>query len=174
MTPEQNIQGHAFNALTEALTDSLDWMPLSARERVAASVVAAVEPLIVRRSLAAAYRKLAEWSEEQQAEALLGMAAEVEALTEDNDTCCPVCQETTCDDGCPLAPVRNRWQEDATPRARCITENETAACYQIWHHGRIAVHEAELAKPAEGTAGFTLYCRELLPGKYEIGWERKP
>jgi hypothetical protein len=37
-------------------------------------------------------------------------AGAVEVLTEDNDMCCPVCEETTCDDGCPLAPVRNRWQ----------------------------------------------------------------
>lgn len=61
---------------------------------------------------AATFRYLAGWfgTEEQRAE-LYGMAEAVEALTPENDMSCPVCEETTCDDGCPLAPVRNRRAE---------------------------------------------------------------
>ena len=58
------------------------------------------------------------------------------------------------------------------PEARLVRETETAGCYQVWHHGQLVVPEAELAKPGPGD--FRLYCRELLPGKYELGWERKP
>jgi hypothetical protein len=63
-------------------------------------------------------------------------------------------------------------QADAEPRPRLISETETAGCYQIWHHGRIAVLEAELAKPTE-SGDWKLYCREIAPGKYELGWERQ-
>ncbi len=45
MTPEQNIEGHAFNALTESLGGD-PWLPLSDRLRHARAVVAAVEPVI--------------------------------------------------------------------------------------------------------------------------------
>ena len=45
MTPEQNIEGHAFNALTASLGDD-PWLPLSQRLRHAKAVVAAVEPVI--------------------------------------------------------------------------------------------------------------------------------
>jgi hypothetical protein len=46
MTPEQNIHGHAFNAVTGVLSGE-DWVPLSLRSRVADAVVAAVEPVIL-------------------------------------------------------------------------------------------------------------------------------
>jgi hypothetical protein len=45
VTPEQNIRGHAFNALTHALRGD-QWMPLGERERISRAVVAAVEPVI--------------------------------------------------------------------------------------------------------------------------------
>jgi hypothetical protein len=45
VTPEQNIHGHAFNALTAELT-GYDWMRLSKRSRLADVVVAAVDPVI--------------------------------------------------------------------------------------------------------------------------------
>ena len=89
MRAEQNIQGHAFNALTYALRR--EWfLPLSVRERVAVAVVAEVEPLLVKRALAAAYREIAEWADPSESDALLKMAAGAEALSED-DICCPVC-----------------------------------------------------------------------------------
>lgn len=66
----------------------------------------------VKCALAAAYREVAEWADPKESEALLKMASAVEALDE-HAACCPVCEETTCDDSCPLAQVRSRWQEPA-------------------------------------------------------------
>ena len=73
---------------------------------------APVDPVIV--ATANTFRYLAGWfgSDEQRAE-LYEMAEAVEVMTPGNDMCCPVCEETTCDDGCPLAPVRNRWAAPA-------------------------------------------------------------
>jgi hypothetical protein len=147
-------------------------MPLGERERISRAIVAAVEPLIVKRAVAAAFRQAAEW-DGIFGDSLLATARAVEALTEENDVCCPVCEETTCDDGCPLAPVRNRWQANAEPRPRLISETETASCYQIWHHGRLVVPEVDLAKPT-GPGDLKLYCREIAPGKYNLGWELPP
>ena len=45
LTPEQDIEGHAFNALTASL-GSDPWLPLSQRLRHARPVTAAVEPVI--------------------------------------------------------------------------------------------------------------------------------
>ena len=71
----------------------------------------ALDPVIV--ATANTFRYLAEWfgTEEQRAE-LHKMAEAVEAATPECDYSCPVCEETTCDEGCPLAPVRNRWYAD--------------------------------------------------------------
>lgn len=72
-----------------------------------------MDPVV--KACAATFRYLAEWfgSEGQMAE--LGHLAEaVEAVSADLD-CCPVCQETTCDEGCPLRPVRHRWYLAAAP-----------------------------------------------------------
>lgn len=70
--------------------------------------VPALDPVIV--ATANTFRYLAEWfgTKQQRAE-LYKMAEAVEAMTPDCDFSCPVCEETTCDEGCPLAPVRNRW-----------------------------------------------------------------
>jgi hypothetical protein len=70
----------------------------------------------VARACAATFQYLAEWfgSEGQMAE-LGKLARDVAALTQENDMCCPVCQEVTCDEGCPLEPVRSRWQKAAAP-----------------------------------------------------------
>jgi hypothetical protein len=45
LTPEQNIEGHAFNALTKALRED-QWMPLSERLRIADAVADAVVPIV--------------------------------------------------------------------------------------------------------------------------------
>ena len=65
---------------------------------------------LIKRTVAATCRQLSEWFDEREATALLDMAREVEAFNDARDACCPCCQEVTCDDGCPLAPVRNHTE----------------------------------------------------------------
>ena len=59
---------------------------------------------------AATLRYLAECNLDYMGSLLPSMAQAVETLTEENDMCCPVCEETVCDESCPLRPVRDRWQ----------------------------------------------------------------
>ena len=65
---------------------------------------------VIKRATAATCRQVAEWFDPREAALLLEVATAVERLSED-DICCPACEEVTCDDGCPLAPVRNRWAD---------------------------------------------------------------
>jgi hypothetical protein len=44
---------------------------------------------------------------------LLRAAREVDFMTPENDLCCPVCEETTCDLYCPLRPIRQQWLDEA-------------------------------------------------------------
>lgn len=51
---------------------------------------------------------------EKNQEMLLGVAEQVEAAdAESLLMTCPVCQETTCDDDCPLAGVRKELRDEA-------------------------------------------------------------
>jgi hypothetical protein len=66
------------------------------------------ELAVVKRTLAAAYRQQARWTDDSRAiQDFLDLASQVEAF-EPGDTCCPCCEEVTCDTGCPLEPVRRR------------------------------------------------------------------
>lgn len=61
----------------------------------------------VQAAVVATLRALAEWhpaTSQVTEEEWLGLAREVEGL--EPGWACPLCQEVTCDDGCPLAPVR--------------------------------------------------------------------
>lgn len=67
----------------------------------------------VVKTTAATIRYLAGWFDTEKERAhLLEIALEVEA-TEGHEACCPVCQEVTCDRGCPLEPFRDRCQSEA-------------------------------------------------------------
>lgn len=68
------------------------------------AVIAAVE---------ATLRYVSWWARDETAPGhLIEQADETREL--DRDTvCCPVCKEITCDRDCPLAPVRDRWQQEA-------------------------------------------------------------
>jgi hypothetical protein len=64
-----------------------------------------LDPIV--RATGATFRYLAQWfGDEEQRAALLEMAEAAEHL--DDDMTCPVCEEMTCDEGCPLEPVRSR------------------------------------------------------------------
>lgn len=69
------------------------------------------EAEVIKRTIAATCEKLAQWLEVGEAMAARAIAADVEKL-DGSETVCPVCQETTCDDDCPLAPVRNRHPDE--------------------------------------------------------------
>lgn len=71
---------------------------------------AALDPVIV--ATAAAFRQAAELVHDSASTLLCDIASKVDGLTEENDMCCPVCEETTCDETCPLAPVRTRWHAE--------------------------------------------------------------
>lgn len=64
------------------------------------------EAAVIKRTVAATLRQVATWIgvHDNDEAALYDMAAEVDAF--DDEACCPCCQEVTCDEGCPLAPVR--------------------------------------------------------------------
>lgn len=62
---------------------------------------------IVKRTLVLFSMQVASWLEAGEATALLAVAREVRDF-DGSQACCPCCQETTCDDDCPLAPIRNR------------------------------------------------------------------
>lgn len=82
-----------------------DWVTEVARLQ---GDLAAEKPLV--KTVAATLRYAAEFADwGKQRDDMLSVAARVEALTAENDDCCPVCEETTCDDGCPLAAIRARW-----------------------------------------------------------------
>ena len=44
---------------------------------------------------------------------LLKTAQQIDSMTPENDLCCPLCEETTCDEHCPLQPVRQQWMDEA-------------------------------------------------------------
>lgn len=67
----------------------------------------------IRTATAATLRQVAFWglvfdggTVESTCDELLEIARQVEQLDVADDFCCPVCEEVTCDDGCPLEPVR--------------------------------------------------------------------
>jgi uncharacterized protein (DUF885 family) len=64
------------------------------------------EAAVIKRTLVAAYRQLAEWIDDYDAKAVRRLAIQVERL-DGSETTCPCCAETTCDRGCPLASVRD-------------------------------------------------------------------
>jgi hypothetical protein len=74
------------------------------------AVTAQAEAAVVKRALAAAYRQQAEWTDDSVAQREFNdLAGQVEAV-DGTETCCPCCQEVTCDAGCPLEPVRSDHQ----------------------------------------------------------------
>lgn len=68
------------------------------------------DPIIT--AVAATFRQIALWGLRFDAgpahDELMEIARKVEALSVEDDICCPVCEEVTCDDDCPLAPIRGR------------------------------------------------------------------
>lgn len=60
------------------------------------------------------------------------------------------------------------------PRAVLVRDTGVGEVYDIEHNGQTVAFGLELAKPAAEDGDWEVYCRELLPGKYEFGWERKP
>lgn len=69
---------------------------------------------LIKAAVSATLREVAEWGlafqstlDEPAREELRGVADRVDALDRD-DTICPVCEEATCDEGCPLEEVRRR------------------------------------------------------------------
>lgn len=68
---------------------------------------------LIVRAVAATLRSVAGWvganPERADREELYWIADAVEQLDPD-DICCPVCEEMTCDLGCPLYPVRSAAQ----------------------------------------------------------------
>jgi hypothetical protein len=69
-------------------------------EIVAVDVLAA----FIQRAVADTLRTVALWGPTDEA-VLLRVASDVESERE-GWWSCPVCEEATCDDGCPLAPIR--------------------------------------------------------------------
>jgi hypothetical protein len=76
--------------------------------------VPAIDPLI--KATAAAFRSAGTFVDDAGEVILRQIATAIEALAPENDMCCPVCEETTCDEGCPLAPVRSRWYAEGLAR----------------------------------------------------------
>lgn len=66
---------------------------------------------LIRATVSATLRTIAEWGMEfpsgrkSARDELFEIAQQVDGL-EPDEMCCPVCEEVTCDEGCPLAPVR--------------------------------------------------------------------
>lgn len=60
-------------------------------------------------TVAATLRTIAGWFDAEQRQQLRDVAEDVEL--DPLGACCPLCQEVTCDEGCPLQSVR----EAATP-----------------------------------------------------------
>lgn len=55
-------------------------------------------------TVAATLRSIADWFSPAERDLLQTTAEQVEL--DWDGTCCPVCEETTCDNGCPLSGVR--------------------------------------------------------------------
>lgn len=70
------------------------------------------DPVIA--AVAATLREVAEWGlsfdngPAESRDVLMDIARRVELLNIADDFCCPVCEEVTCDEGCPLEQVRAR------------------------------------------------------------------
>ena len=64
----------------------------------------------VVKTTAATIRYLAGWFDTGPGLPDLLETARLVETTDENDICCPVCQEVVCDEHCPLATVRARWQ----------------------------------------------------------------
>lgn len=62
--------------------------------------------------------------------------------------------------------------DDGAPRAILTREAPGHGVYDIVHHGQQVVTGVELAGPYE-PGDWVLYCREIVRGKYELGWERQ-
>ncbi len=63
---------------------------------------------LIRATTAKTLRAVASWGQVPQ-EDIYAVAKQVEAGW--LGMCCPVCEETRCDEGCPLAPVRPTWED---------------------------------------------------------------
>jgi hypothetical protein len=61
-------------------------------------------------TVVATLRTVAGWMPEDQRQTLYEVADQTEATWD--DLCCPVCEEVTCDDGCPLQHVRAALRDD--------------------------------------------------------------
>lgn len=69
---------------------------------------------LVRATVSATLRTVAEWGlafqatpDEPASSEFHNIADQVDRLEAD-EMCCPVCEEVTCDETCPLAPVREQ------------------------------------------------------------------
>lgn len=61
---------------------------------------------LIKRTIALTYRQQAGWTDDSHAQReFYSLATQVEAV-DGTEGCCPCCEEVTCDDGCPLEPVR--------------------------------------------------------------------
>lgn len=68
-------------------------------------------------AVAATFREIAEWGLAYDTgparDDMLEIARKVDLLKDEDDFCCPVCEEVTCDEGCPLEAVRQRLADVA-------------------------------------------------------------
>jgi hypothetical protein len=62
------------------------------------------EALTIVSTTASTLRVAAQWLSGEDRDMLLETAANTE--TDWDETCCPVCEEVTCDEGCPLESIR--------------------------------------------------------------------
>lgn len=98
------------------------------------------------RTVAATLRIVAEQvRDERDREELLATAEQVETALD--DTCCPLCEEATCDDSCPLTEARaialeapcgflhDQWDGPYRMRRRCIAPAGHTAGQFAYDHG---------------------------------------
>lgn len=122
--PLRDVWAHIFNSITATnitRPDGTRWL-FSTRLDASERVWGVVEPLLrtdetTKAAVAATFRYITEWglayereTAAKAADDFRHIADEIDNLDPERDVCCPVCQEVTCDDHCPLAPVRNGGQ----------------------------------------------------------------
>lgn len=102
-----------------------------------------------RSATAATLRKVASWGDAYDHGILVDLATQLEASTVGqlrDEMCCPVCEEVTCDEDCPLASVR---ADSATAIHVCDhpTPINTTALVdraEVWHCGACGSRWSEL------------------------------
>lgn len=127
------------------------------------AVAAKAEAAAIKRAVAAAYRQAGAWLPDVQGEAMISVAAQVEAF-EPGDACCPCCEEVTCDPGCPLETVRAAAQEIAAQVIRGeVIHDETPS---------VATH-IERARPDAASVVASLTPDEFaeFTRKHGVRWE---